>query len=72
MTDTHRTYWDEIDFAAIARDHPIGDAFTTLVTSISRDELRGRQEALFARCVARAWKSAFYRRLWGAAGIAEG
>ncbi|MFN5616070.1 MAG: phenylacetate--CoA ligase family protein [Brevundimonas sp.] len=72
MTDTHRTYWDEIDFAAIARDHPIGDAFTRLVTSISRDELRARQETLFARCVARAWKTAFYRRLWGTAGIAEG
>jgi hypothetical protein len=40
MTDTHRTYWDEIDFAAIARDHPIGDPFVKLVTSISRDELR--------------------------------
>ena len=35
MTDTHRTYWDEIDFAAIARDHPIGDPFVKLVTSIS-------------------------------------
>jgi phenylacetate-CoA ligase len=72
MTDTHRTYWDEIDFAAIARDHPIGDPFVKLVTSISRDELRARQEVLFARCVDRAWKTAFYRRLWGDAGVKPG
>lgn len=72
MTDAHRSYWQEIDFAAMVADHPIGDDFARLATTISRDELRARQETLFRRCVARAWQTAFYRRLWGAAGIEPG
>jgi len=69
---THGTYWDSFDHAALRREHPIGDDFTRFATSISRDELRSRQNALFQRCVARAWTTPFYRRLWGAAGIAPG
>lgn len=72
MTDLHRSYWQEVDFAAITRDHPVGDDFAQLIARLSRDELRARQEALFARCVDRAWRTAFYRRLWGAAGLAPG
>lgn len=70
--DAHRTYQDSIDWPALTRDHPIGDAFTAFATRTSRDELRARQEALFARCVARAWQVPFYRRLWGAKGIEPG
>ena len=72
MTDTHRSYWQEVDFDAIVRDHPIGEPFTRMVTSISRDELRARQEVLFQRCVARAWATPFYQRLWGNAGVGRG
>jgi phenylacetate-CoA ligase len=72
VTDTHRSYWSEIDFAALVRDHPIGDEFVRLATTISRDELRARQDALFRRCVARAWATPFYRRLWGEAGAEPG
>jgi phenylacetate-CoA ligase len=71
MTDTHRTYWDEIDFAQMAAEHPIGDAFQVFARK-SRDEIRAHQERLFARCVARAWQVPFYQRLWGEAGIARG
>ena len=71
MTDTHSSYWQEIDFAAMMAEHPIGDAFVAF-SKISRDALRAHQEKLFARCVARAWGTAFYRRLWGAAGIKPG
>ncbi len=71
MTDTHRSYWQEIDFAAMTRDHPIGDDFVRFARQ-SRDELRAHQNRLFLRCVDRAWKTKFYQRLWGAAGIQKG
>lgn len=72
MTDTHRSYWQEVDFAAMTRDHPIGDDFVRFATQTSRDELRAHQNRLFMRCVDRAWKTKFYQRLWGAAGIQKG
>ncbi|MBY0423618.1 MAG: hypothetical protein K2Q06_15040 [Parvularculaceae bacterium] len=72
MTDGHRTYFNTVDWKALEADHPIGEAFLRLATTISRDELRARQNALFRRCVERAWKTPFYRRLWGAAGAAPG
>ena len=70
--DGHKTYFNSVDWAAMERDHPIGDAFTKMATTISRDELRNRQNTLFLRCVRRAWETPFYQRLWGAAGIKEG
>jgi phenylacetate-CoA ligase len=71
-TDRHAAYWDSFDMAALRRDHPIGDEFTRLATQLSRDELRARQNTLFLRCVARAWTTPFYQRLWGDAGLAPG
>ena len=67
--DLHGSYWQDIDFPAMLREHPIGDDFTRFATTISRDELRARQNVLFRRCVARAWTTPFYQRLWGNAGI---
>lgn len=72
MSDGHNTYFNAVDWNAVRADFPVGDDFTRLVTSISRDELRARQEKLFARCVARAWATPFYQRLWGGAGIEPG
>ena len=72
MSDGHRSYFDSVDWAALQREHPIGDDFVRMATTISRDELRARQNALFLRCVARAWKTPFYRRLWGGVGAAAG
>ncbi|KRB40151.1 phenylacetate--CoA ligase family protein [Phenylobacterium sp. Root700] len=72
MNDTHRTYWQEIDFAAMTRDHPVGDDFVRFATQTSRDALRDHQNRLFLRCVDRAWKTPFYQRLWGAAGVERG
>ncbi|NWG72423.1 MAG: phenylacetate--CoA ligase family protein [Parvularculaceae bacterium] len=72
MSDGHRTYFNSADFGRIEQDHPIGEAFTRFVTTISRDELRARQNRLFLRCVDLAWRTPFYRRLWGAAGAAPG
>lgn len=72
MSDGHNTYFNAVDWNAVRADFPVGDEFTRFVTSISRDELRARQEKLFARCVARAWQTPFYQRLWGKAGIEPG
>lgn len=70
--DEHRTYFNSVDWASVEKDHPIGDAFTQFATTVSRDELRAHQNKLFLRCVARAWATPFYQRLWGAAGAQKG
>jgi phenylacetate-CoA ligase len=71
MTD-HASYFDAVDARAIQDDHPIGDAFVTFAKQTSRDELFAHQNRLFMRCVARAWQTPFYQRLWGAKGIEAG
>ncbi len=67
----HNLYHDAIDWEALQREHPVGDAFIAFARQ-SRDEIRAHQERLFARCVARAWQIPFYQRLWGNAGIEPG
>ena len=69
---THGSYWQSIDLPAVLRDHPVGEDFIRLATTISRDALRARQDVLFRRCMARAWTTPFYQRLWGSAGVAPG
>jgi phenylacetate-CoA ligase len=71
MSDGHRSYFDMVDWQALQRDHPVGDAFLAFAGK-SRDEIRQHQERLFARCVARAWQIPFYQRLWGDAGFEPG
>ena len=65
-------YHRAADFERLIEDHPIGPAFESFAGDISRDELFARQDRLFRRCVACAWRTGFYRRLWGAAGIQPG
>ena len=65
-------YHHAANLEGLLKDHPIGDAFETFARQIGRDELFARQDRLFRRCVARAWETGFYRRLWGAAGIEPG
>jgi phenylacetate-CoA ligase len=72
MKDGHKTYFNSVDWSALERDHPIGAAFLHFATSVSRDELRARQNRLFLRCVERAWQTPFYQRLWRAAGLQPG
>ncbi|MGB6231582.1 MAG: hypothetical protein WBF53_15815 [Litorimonas sp.] len=66
------TYFDFVDPDAIRADHPIGDAFVDFARNTSRDALFAHQDRLFRRMLARAWKTPFYRRLWGAKGIEPG
>ena len=70
MTD-HRTYFQSFRAEDLLADHPIGEGFVAFARQ-SRDALRAHQERLFARCVDRAWRTGFYRRLWGAEGIERG
>lgn len=67
-----KTYYDVADPKALLIDHPIGDAFAHYAVRVSRDEKRARQEGLFRRLMERAWKTAFYRRLWSGKGIEPG
>ena len=71
MNTIHNTYFNSVDWAALQRDHPVGDEFLSFAKK-SRDEIRAHQEGLFARCVARAWQIPFYQKLWGEAGLESG
>ena len=66
------TYFEALDLPALAAQFPLGDGFAALFRGMSADELHTRQDALFARAVARAWRIPFYVRLWGDAGIEAG
>jgi phenylacetate-CoA ligase len=72
MNDTNTSFSQSVDYAALFRDHPIGDDFVKMATTISADELRAHQERLFKKLVARAGATAFYKRLWGKLGIEAG
>lgn len=71
MKDTHNTYFNSVDWQALQREHPIGEAFVSFAKK-SEGEIRAHQEVLFRRCVERAWQVPFYKRLWGEAGILPG
>jgi phenylacetate-CoA ligase len=65
-------YLTAVDAPALAEEFPLGEAFVRRFTAMSRDELRRVQEQRFRRCVARAWQTPFYQRLWGRAGAQPG
>lgn len=71
MAGSHNTYFNSVDWDALQTDHPIGEDFLKFAKH-SQGEIRAHQEKLFARCVARAWKTPFYQRLWGDQGIEPG
>src|ERR1051325_7476486 len=65
-------YMTAVDGRALLDEFPIGEVFLGNCRRVSRDELHARQERMFRRCVARAWTTPFYRRLWGERGIQAG
>jgi phenylacetate-CoA ligase len=69
---TGPTYFDAMDYPGMLRDYGRPEDFGTRIARMSRDELHALQDARFRRVLAFAWQIPFYRRLWGAAGIAEG
>jgi len=66
------TYFQSFDIDQLLRQFPLDKAFTDKFCNLSRDALHVEQDAMFKRCVARAWQIPFYQRLWGQAGIAAG
>ncbi|MGH7068648.1 MAG: phenylacetate--CoA ligase family protein [Acetobacteraceae bacterium] len=63
-------YFDAMDLSALRPEYPIGEAFLARFRPMSHDELRALQERRFAAVMKFAWKVPFYRRRWGAHGIA--
>lgn len=69
---TFPTYFEAFDAKQLLADYPVGDAFVRRYTTMSRDELRARQDRDFRRLMARGWQVPFYRRLWRGQGIEAG
>jgi phenylacetate-CoA ligase len=69
---TFPTYFESFDPRQLLADYPVGDAFTTRYTGMSRDELRALQDERFARLMTRGWQVPFYQRLWSAQGTEPG
>ncbi|CAM3163800.1 Phenylacetate-coenzyme A ligase [Sphingomonas antarctica] len=67
---SHSTYFEAFDAKAMLTDYPLD--LVAAYGKMSRDELRGIQEARFTRLMARGWEIPFYRRLWGEKGIEPG
>lgn len=68
---TPPTYFDAMDYPALLADYGRPEEFARFA-AMSRDALRARQEARFARVMAFAWTVPFYRRHWGAKGVEPG
>ncbi len=66
------SYFQHFNASDIEREYPRGQAFIDKFSRISRDALWHEQNDRFKRLLGRAWRMAFYRRLWGAAGIEPG
>ncbi len=62
-------YFAAANVEDLVADHPIGAAFDSFACNTSRDALYAHQDRLFRRCVDRAWRTGFYRRLWSRHGI---
>lgn len=69
---TTPTYLESFDIRALLEQYPLDEGFVARHRAMSRAELRSRQDVAFRRCMARAWRIPFYRRLWGSAGIEPG
>lgn len=66
------TYFEAFDPRQLLEDYPVGAAFVSRYTAMSRDELRAVQERQFVKVMKRGWEIPFYQRLWGARGIEPG
>jgi phenylacetate-CoA ligase len=68
----HLTYFDAVDYPRMRADYPLGDALFQRFGRMSRDELFALRDRRFRDCLALGWRTPFYRRLWGAAGLEPG
>jgi phenylacetate-CoA ligase len=61
---TNPTYFQALDYERMVREYPIGDDFSALMKSMSRDELHALQEKRLLKLIDRGWEIPFYKRLW--------
>ncbi len=66
------TYFDAFNQTQLRRDFPIGDAFHSTFSAISRDELYAKQNDRFMQLMQRVWQIPFYQRLYAQHGIEPG
>lgn len=66
------SYFEALDARQILADYPIGEAFVSRYTRLSRDELYAQQNERFLRLMQRGWQIPFYQRLWRAKAIEPG
>lgn len=66
------TYFESFDAKAMLDQYPVGDAFVSRYTTMSRDELYAIQDKQFQKLMKRGWEIPFYQRLWGNKGIEAG
>jgi len=69
---TFPTYFETFDAKQMLADYPVGDAFITRYTGMSRDELHAIQNDRFLKLMKRGWEIPFYQRLWRNQGIEPG
>src|SRR6266516_1841894 len=65
-------YCGSLDFEPLWQQYPPAPHYLRQAHSISRDELRHRQQERFLRQIERGWEIPFYRRHWSAVGLAPG
>jgi phenylacetate-CoA ligase len=65
-------YHEALDIAALCEEFPPAPEFFETLWTLSRDELRARQDAAFRKQMQRAWQVPFYARRWRAAGLQPG
>ncbi len=66
------TYFESFDIKQMLADYPVGDAFTSRYTGMSRDALHTLQNERFLTLMKRGWEVPFYQRHWGAQGLEPG
>ena len=66
------TYFDYVDPRGLRDEFPLTDGFLERFGRMSAGELRALQEKRFADTLSLAWRTPFYRRLWGSRGIEQG
>jgi len=69
---TFPTYFETFDAKQMLDQYPVGDAFVSRYTAMSRDELHAIQDKQFLKLMQRGWEIPFYQLLWGAQGIEAG
>jgi phenylacetate-CoA ligase len=65
-------YWRSVDWVKLERDFPPPPNYTGFAGRRSADELRAFQNTLFMARIAEGWRTPFYQKLWGGAGLEAG